>query len=131
MLHAAWRPKRLKKSTGDTGAFVKLHRGVQGLLLVLAVSSASFQAWSWQTSQLLSGLRCHAMYPPCAVCGIRTNPLPHQRAASSAIHCAAFSAIISVGELVLPDVIRGITEASITRRRPTPRTRSRSSTTAA
>ncbi|WP_294772039.1 hypothetical protein, partial [uncultured Rhodoferax sp.] len=54
-------PKEHKKSTGVSGAFAKLHRGVQGLLLVLAVSSASFQAWSLQTSQLLSGLRWHAM----------------------------------------------------------------------
>ena len=38
---------------------------------------------------------------------------------------AAFSAIISVGELVLPEVMVGITEASATRRPSRPRTRSR------
>ena len=38
-----------------------------------------------------------------------------QAFASARIISAAFSAIISVGELVLPDVIRGITEASATR----------------
>ena len=37
---------------------------------------------------------------------------------------------MSVGEFVFPDVMRGITDASITRRRSTPRTLSRSSTTA-
>jgi hypothetical protein len=38
--------------------------------------------------------------------------------------CAARSAIISVGELVLPEVIVGITDASITRSPSIPRTRS-------
>jgi len=42
----------------------------------------------------------------------------------------AFSAIMMVGELVLPEVIRGMTEASMTRRRERPRTRRRSSRTA-
>jgi hypothetical protein len=38
-----------------------------------------------------------------------------QARASSMIIVAAFSAIIAVGVLVLPDVIVGITEASATR----------------
>ena len=42
---------------------------------------------------------------------------------------APFSAIIMVGALVLPDVIVGITEASMTRNPSSPATRSRSSTT--
>ena len=49
---------------------------------------------------------------------------------SSRIIAAPFSAIMMVGELVLPDVIVGITEASTTRMRSSPNTRSRSSTTA-
>ena len=39
-----------------------------------------------------------------------------QRLASFRIIAAAFSAIISVGELVLPEVMRGITEASAIRK---------------
>lgn len=42
----------------------------------------------------------------------------------------ARSAIISVGEFVLPDVIVGITDASTIRSPVTPRTRRRLSTTA-
>src|SRR5580700_521549 len=49
---------------------------------------------------------------------------------SSRIIAAPFSAIIMVGELVFPEVIAGITEASTTRRPSRPNTRSRSSTTA-
>ncbi len=47
-----------------------------------------------------------------------------------AIHAAAFSAIIKVGELVLPLVIKGITPASTTRRPAMPLTRKCESTTA-
>ena len=43
---------------------------------------------------------------------------------------AAFSAIIMVGAAVLPEVIDGITEASTTRKPPTPRTFNCASTTA-
>src|SRR3974377_560591 len=52
------------------------------------------------------------------------------RGRSSKIIAAPFSAIIMAGEFVLPEVIDGITEASITRRRSMPMTRSRASTTA-
>src|SRR5262249_59732969 len=50
--------------------------------------------------------------------------------ASSRSSAAPFSAIIMVGALVLPEVIVGIAEASITRRRSMPATRRRSSSTA-
>lgn len=46
----------------------------------------------------------------------RTSAGVQPRLRSSRIISAAFSAIIRVGELVLPDVIRGITEASTMRR---------------
>src|SRR3990167_6276982 len=49
--------------------------------------------------------------------------------ASSKIIAAPFSAIIMVGELVLPEVIDGITEASATRTPSMPTTRRRASTT--
>src|SRR5215213_1654655 len=49
---------------------------------------------------------------------------------SSRIIAAPFSAIMMVGELVLPEVIVGITEASITRMFSRPNIRRRSSTTA-
>ena len=42
---------------------------------------------------------------------------------------AAFSAIINVGALVLPEMMLGIIEASATRSPSNPRTRSRGSTT--
>ncbi len=46
------------------------------------------------------------------------------------ISCAPRSAIITVGALVLPEVMVGMIEASTTRSRPMPRTRSSESTTA-
>src|SRR5262249_55115494 len=54
------------------------------------------------------------------------EPTPFASARSMA---APFSAIIMVGALVLPEVMAGITDASTTRKRSTPATRKRSSTT--
>lgn len=45
---------------------------------------------------------------------------PVDRMLSSAIHCAAFSAIMRVGALVFPLVITGITPASTMRKPSTP-----------
>ena len=61
------------------------------------------------------------------------SPVPQtevHRSPSAKTIAAPFSAIIMVGAAVLPEVMVGITEASITRRRSRPITRSRSSTTA-
>src|SRR5208282_4323427 len=52
------------------------------------------------------------------------------RRASTRIIAATFSAIIRTGELVLPEVMRGMTEASAMRKPLSPRTFSRASTTA-
>src|ERR1700690_3182775 len=70
----------------------------------------------------------HALTPTLSR-GERERGLVHPFASASIIS-AAFSAIIKVGELVLPEVIRGITEASAMRRPARPRTYKRTSTTA-
>lgn len=64
----------------------------------------------------------------CCTTGSITH-LSYIRAASK-IRSDAFSAIITVGELVLPEVINGMIEASTTRSFPMPCTRNAWSTTA-
>ena len=135
------RGKRAKKSAGVTSAWVK--KTSLGMscccLLVLALSRVS------STPRVASGRarRQGVHYSLCA--GARTLGLSRPRVAPArsgfvpqggfrqtppCIHCAAFSAIIRVGELVLPLVISGITPASTTRRPRMPRTRRCESTTA-
>jgi hypothetical protein len=55
--------------------------------------------------------------------GSAAKSQPQAARASSRIIAAPFSPIMMVGALVLPVVTVGITEASTTRSRPTPRTR--------
>jgi hypothetical protein len=95
------------------------------MLLLPAYSRCSY----FKRKQALSPLGLSRVCPAKDPFQPLLKPLQRDRA-SSEIHCAAFSAIIRVGELVLPLVIKGITPASTTRKPAMPCTRRRESTTA-
>src|SRR6185437_16465452 len=74
------------------------------------------------------GIACRGALPGRR-CGIELGAGLAHPPASSRMRSAAFSATISVGALMLPEVTAGKMEASTTRRLATPCTRRRGSTT--